>query len=242
MQRIPLLGGAYQSRSLISGAQRSINLYPELNKDPQAPTQVTHYPTPGLTLRGAAPLASVNRCLYRASNGQLYTVIRANVYAVSNQYAFTLVGTLNVDLPTLVSMADNGLVAVLVDGTGTGYAINLADNSFGVISDPNFYGGTRADYVDTFFTFNTPGTTQWQISLPLVTFDNLVNGVVTPGNIYPAFDPLDVAAKTSAADPLQTVIVMHGNPWLLGTFGTSEIWYNSGAADFAFDRVPNAVI
>lgn len=242
LQRIPLLGGAYQSRSLISGAQRCINLYPEINKDPQAPTQVTHYPTPGLTLRGTPPNPGTNRCLYRASNSALYTVINRSVYLVSPVWVFTLIGTLNVDLPSPVSMIDNGLVAVIVDGTGTGYAVNLDDNSFGVISDLNFYGGTRADYVDTFFTFNTPGTTQWQISLPLVTYDNLVNGVITPGNLYAAFDPLDVAGKTSNADPLQTVIVMHGNPWLLGVFGTSEIWYDSGAADFAFARVPNAVI
>lgn len=242
LARVPLLGGAYQSRSLISGAQRCINLYPEINKDPQAPTQVTHYPTPGLTLRGTPPAAGPARCVYRASNSNLYAVVRRSVYRVSPLWVYTLIGTLNVDLPGQVSMSDNGLAIVVVDGTSVGYAIDMTNDNFAVINDPNFFGGTRADYVDTFFTFNTPGTTGWQISLPLVTYDNLTAGVVTPGNIYAAFDPLDVAGKTSGADPLQTVIVMSGNPWLLGTFKTSEIWYNSGAADFAFARVPNAVI
>lgn len=241
MERMPLLGGAYQSRSLISGAQRCINLYPEKNDDPQAPVPVTHYPTPGLTLRGTPPMAGPCRCVYRATNGALYTVVRRKVYRVSATWVYTEIGTLNVDLPTLVSMADNGLAIVVVDGTSVGYAINMADDDFAQISDPNFYGATRANYVDTFFAFNTPGTIQWQISLPLVTFDNLTAGVITPGNLYPAFDPLDVAGKTGSADPIATLIVMKGNPWPIGTL-TSEIWYNSGGADFAFARVPNALV
>lgn len=51
MARVPLTGGAYQARSIIAGAQREVNLYPEHNTSAdQAPVQVTHYPTPGLKL------------------------------------------------------------------------------------------------------------------------------------------------------------------------------------------------
>ena len=62
MPRVPLVSGAYQARSLIAGAQRCVNLYPEHNPDDsQAPVPVTHYLTPGLTLLCAFPDAAVVR-------------------------------------------------------------------------------------------------------------------------------------------------------------------------------------
>lgn len=240
-KRIPLLGGAYQSRSIISGAQRCINLYPEVNEDPQAPTQVTHYPTPGLTLKGTPPAAGIGRATFRATNGALYTVVGRSVYYVDAQFNYTLIGTLNVAAPTPVSMRDNGIVVLIVDNTGDGYAIELGTNRFGQVTDPNFLGGTRVDYVDTFFMLNVPNTRSWYISLSNVDFDNLVNGVITPPNIYAAFDPLDIAAKSGGADNIVTVIAMRRNPWLIGAL-TSEVWYNSGAADFTFAAIPGVFI
>lgn len=52
-----------------------------------------------------------------------------------------------------------------------------------------------------------------------------------------AFDPLDLAGKVAYSDLLATLIVMHQEIWLLG-FLTTEIWYNSGAADFTFQQMP----
>jgi len=232
MPRVPLLGGAYQSRSIIASAQKCINLYPEVNEDPQAPTPVTHFPTPGLTLQGTPPLAGPSRCLYRTSHGELFIVVYDSVYFVDTNFGYTLVGTIAVG-STQVVMSDNGLVIVLVDGSTTGYAIDMATHAFAVINDPNFLGGTFVDYIDTFLIFNTPGTFEWQTSLALVTFDNLTAGVITPPNLYAAFDPLDVATKNGSPDPIVGLIVMHRNIWIIGEL-TTEAWYNSGAADFAF--------
>lgn len=60
MPRVPLLGAAYTSRSVIAAAQESINLYSERN-DPNAspPVPATCYPTPGLSLLGAPDRKSV---------------------------------------------------------------------------------------------------------------------------------------------------------------------------------------
>ena len=193
MPRVPLLGGAYQSRSVIASAQRCVNLYPELNEDQQAPAPVTHFPTPGLTTKGTPPTPGVGRCVFRASNGNVYEVVDGAVYAVDSTFTYTLLGNIPVKT-TPVIMKDNGLVIVLVDGTSTGYAIKMSSNAFAAINDPNFLGGTYVDYMDTFFLFNTPGVNEWQISLSLVTFENLTTGVVTAPNIYAAFDPLDVAS------------------------------------------------
>ena len=80
--QLALLSGAYEARSIIASAQRCVNLYPQVNQMETfqymptlagAPTVLTHYPTPGLTLLQTAPV-NVWRCLYAANNGTLYGV------------------------------------------------------------------------------------------------------------------------------------------------------------------------
>lgn len=244
MERLPILSGAYQTRPSLPGSQLCINMYPELNLngsgqiDEQAPVPISHFMAPGLILRASPPAADAARCLYMASNGNMFEVVGTNVYLVDPMaWTYTLLGALAAPSPFPVSMADNGLVAVIVDGSSTGFAVDLTTHAYAQISDPNFFGGTRADYVDTYFVFNTTGYNQWQISLSLVTFENLTAGVVNPGSLYAAFDPLDVAAKTGWPDAIATIIVVNRNPWLVGQF-TTEPWYNSGAADFTFAPVP----
>jgi hypothetical protein len=87
------------------------------------------------------------------------------------------------DRPTQVYMADNGLVAVLVDGTATGYVIDLASNTFGTIVDPSFYGADFVLFLDTFFVFNRPKTNQFYISLSMVNFAMLTNTAIATGSI-----------------------------------------------------------
>ena len=118
MPRIPLTSGAYQARSVIAGAQRCVNLYPESNpEDSQAPVPVTHYPTPGLVKVGQFPDASVVRGMYRATNGDVYAVCGSSVYFVASNtagYALNFLGTIaNGTKP--ISMRDNGLSIILVD-------------------------------------------------------------------------------------------------------------------------------
>jgi hypothetical protein len=139
-------------------------------------------------------------------------------------------------------MADNGLVVLIVDGTDQGYCIELSSNSFGVVAGQAgaFYGADRVDVVDTFFLLNRPGTNQWYISLSNVTFANLT-GTISIDATAAAFDPLDIAAKTGNPDPIQGVIVMHREPWLVGS-ETTEVWYDSGNAQFAFSELPGVFI
>ena len=70
--QVALTGGFYQAKSIIAGAQRCLNLYPEKNPE-GAPYPFTHYPTPGLTLKSTAPTNGC-RCLYTAGNGDVYGV------------------------------------------------------------------------------------------------------------------------------------------------------------------------
>lgn len=183
MTAIPLIGGAYTNRSLIASAQRSVNLYCEVNpKD--APFPMTQYLTPGLT-RLALPAVGVWRNLYRASDGQVFGVLGSTVYSIAADWTATVIGSISVGNP-IVSMSDNGLVVVVVNGTTSGWAFDLATHQFETISagdDASFYGADRVDYIDTYFVFNRPGTNQFYISGSLVSLDMLIGGPVVSGTL-----------------------------------------------------------
>lgn len=226
--KLPLTVGAYVAKSIIASAQRCINLYPEQNPtDSNFPT--THYPTPGLINLVAAPQIGW-RGIYTATNGNMYGVVGTGIYRITAptiqtpSYVFTLLGsTVLGNAP--VSMIDNGTTLVIVDGTPSGYTINLANDSYAPITDPAFYGSNRVDIVDGYFIFNRPGTNQWYISLFL----------------SDDFDALDFAGKTGYPDLLVCAVVAKRYIYLLGK-QTGEIWYNDGSTDFTFARMPGAFI
>lgn len=189
MARVALDGGFYQAKSVIANAQRCVNLYPELNQ-PDAPTKVTTYLTPGLTLLALPPVAGPSRLNYRASNGDFYRVVGSNVYYVDPSWTHTLVGTI-ANLPSMCSMADDGLVIALVDGSTAGYAIDMTTRQFGTITSPNFYGADRTDYLDTFLLFNRPKTNQFYISasepdynILAAPFGSVDSGTIDGGTLY----------------------------------------------------------
>lgn len=238
-QRIALSGGMYQARSVIASVQRCVNLYPEVNAE-GAPFPMTLQLTPGLTQLIAGTDAP-SRCTYTASNGQLYEVIGSTVYYTDSNWIRSFLGTIGSN-STPVSMSDNGLAILIVDGSINGYTIDLTTHAFAPVSGQAgaFYGADRVDFVDTFFLLNRPGTNQWYISLSNVTFANLT-GTISPGATAAAFDPLDIAAKSGNPDPIQGVIVMHREAWLIGT-ETTEVWYDAGNANFSFAELPGVFI
>ena len=211
------------ARSIIADAQRCVNLYPENNPE-DAEVPVTHYPTPGLRVYSVPPISGESRCIYTASNGQRFEVIASSVYAIDTAGGYTLLGKLN-SLSGRVYIQDNGIDAVVVDGTPTGFTIHLGTNDWAQISDPAFYGADRVDYVDGYFVFNKPGTQQFYISNYQST----------------TFNSLDIASKSSAPDLLVTLAVMHREIWLFGQ-KTVEVWLNTGASDFTFGRMPGVFI
>lgn len=233
---VPLLDGPYQYRSAIAGARRCVNLYPEINPpNSQAPVQVTHHLTPGLDLMTTVSAPTVGQYhrlgMYLATNGELFVAISGKVYYVDSDFEFTEVGTILNSVEPL-SWADNGLALVIVNGTSTGYSINLSDHSFGTIGT-GYYAANKVAYIDTFFVFNRADTNQFYISL-----SNATHAMLTGGT---AFDSLDIAGKTGAPDDIDAIIALEGELWLLGSL-TSEVWAGSGNAEFAFERIPGALI
>lgn len=224
MARVALKTGAYTSRSVIAGAQRCVNLFAEKNEGDD-PVPYSYYPTSGLRPLSTPPSPGRGRGLFRASNNTLYAVVGNGIYSISPTWVWTAMGTLTVPLNTPVSMADNSLTLVTVDGTDAGYTVDLKTGVFGTIADPNFFGADRVDFIDTFLIFNKPATGIFYSSLALST----------------TFDPLYFATKIGYPDPLVSVIVVHREIGLIGR-DTTEVWVDSGAATFPFEIMTGSFI
>lgn len=226
MPRVTLTGGAYSAPSLIANAQRSVNIFPENNpKASNPPVPVTHYPRPGLTPLGAPPNIGQGRCLYGASNGDLYAVVGQQIYFIDADFKYTNLGAIQTGTSTPVYMSDNGTDITLVDGTSQGYDIQMSNRAFGIISDPNFLGGDRTDYIDSFLIYNQPDTPNW--------YSSLSNQV--------AFNALDFGTKTAWPDNIIAIIACERVVWLLGP-KKGEIWYNAGTSPFSFSEQPSIII
>lgn len=183
MTKVALTEGAYTARSLIASAQRAVNIYPEKNP-PDSPFPFTHYPRGGL-VQLSGSLSAQARGQYRASNGMLFEVVGSMLYVTSSSWVRTPLGTISSSSGP-VSMIDNGLVLILVDGSSSGWCVDLATNLFAAISGAGaFYGADTVAVADTFLLFNRPGTQQWYISLSEVNFLNLTGGPLLTGSITP---------------------------------------------------------
>ena len=178
--QVPLVGGFYKAPSLLAGAQRCVNLFPEANQK-DAPYPYTYYLTPGLR-RLVTGTGRQWRGLYYATSGDLYGVLDDKVYYIDPHWTLTQLGTIGTTRGQ-VSFADNRLAIVLVDGSADGWVIDPFTKVMQQIAAPPFYGADRVRYIDTFFIFNRPGTNQFYSSLAEVTPAMLTGGPIVDGTI-----------------------------------------------------------
>lgn len=225
MTEIPLLGGAYEARSIIADAQKCVNLFLE-NNPKGAETPTTHYPTPGLVALNTQLVGGPVRGLYTATNGDLFAAIGSKLYFVNSSWNLVfLANFVDTGRTTPVSMVDSGTWLLAVDGSVNGIKVELSTHNTFLVADSNFMGGDRVDFMDTYFVLNVPGSQQFYCSLS----DELV------------FDGLYYASKTGAGDSVVGVICKHRELWVLGT-RTTEIWYNAGGAAFPFAELPGSFV
>jgi hypothetical protein len=195
------------------------------------PSRAAHYPTPGLRFLATIGTGPI-RGLWRAGDGEVFCVSGAGVYRLNFPGpGGSLVGYINNGTPAYqpVGMADNGLDLVIVDGGSSGWSYNFASTAFGPITDPNFVGSIRADYLDGYFLFAHP------------TFIGTPNVFYSSDFLALTFDPLWVAKKTGFSDILRVVVVTRRTIWLIGD-RTTEIWSNTGKPDFPFESQPDVFI
>lgn len=218
------IGPSYTLQSVNVDCQRCVNLYPEADETGRGKAQevAALVSTPGLSRLATIGSGPIRGC-YAASNGTLFVVSANKLYSVSSSWAATELGTLQTSAGP-VSMADNGLQLVTVDGN-YGYVWTLASSSFAQITDEAFPGADQVTYQDGYFIFNDPDTGKFFISG--------LNDVT--------FDALDIASSEGNPDNVVGVLSVHRDLWLFNQ-NTIEVFYDSGNSDFPFERTEGAFI
>lgn len=218
--KFQFVGPAYTSRSVNENAQRCVNLYPEI--DESGKNVVALYGVPGLKLQvtvGDGPIRGVLK-----AQDTLYVVSGSGLYEVTGSFNASLVGAVKGTSP--VSMAANR-TQLMVISEGTGYIRTLASNAFVKITDADFPSSpTFVVFLDSYFVVNDSGSDQFYIS------------TLEDGTSWAA---LDFASAEGDPDDIVSMISDHRELWLFGE-KTTEVWYNSGNADFPFVRLSGAFI
>jgi hypothetical protein len=179
-----------------------------------------------MAIPGLVPFATATgsgvRGLHRMGN-TLYGVVGTTLYSFASDGTPTALGTINGGLP--VRMADNGTEIAIRGGTfdDQGYVYSAGVVNTGIANLPPVSDVT---YIDGYFVWTIEGGDQFIIS-------GLNDGLT--------YNLLDVATVEGSPDALVGLINDHRELLFFGT-DTTEIWYNSGDADFPFTRQGNAFI
>jgi len=200
-------------------------LYPELNesgrgKEAEVGALVS---TPGLNTLvtlGDGPIRGV----FAATNTQLFVVSADKLYRIASDWTATELGTIT-SVAGRVSMADNGLQLVIVDGSASGWSYTFDGSTFQQIDDEDFVGASQVVYQDGYFIFSKPESGQFYISD--------LNGL--------GIDALDFASSEGNPDKIVGIISDHRELWVFNE-RTTEVFFNTGAAAFPFERVQGAFI
>ena len=217
MQReIPL--AANTSEQDISGNELLVNVYPRASTGGKYPFNLIN--TPGLAFFCELPTFPVLGL--HNNKGRVFAVTPSKMYEIFKNGTFKELG--DVDLKGRVSMEDNGIQVVVVDGF-KGFYYDANRNKVYEITNAAFYPASTVTYQDGYFLFDRKGTGQFFIS-ELLDVD---------------FDPLDFATAEGQPDNLVAVLSDHREVFLFGE-DTIEVWYNSGASDFPFERNQGAFV
>ena len=217
------VGPTYTMDALTFDAQRCVNLYPIISEIGTSKSVSALRSTPGYDLfatAGGGPIRGAKT----ASNGRAFVVSGFDLYEINADGTATDRGNV-LTATSRVSMAENGDQLIIVDGT-YGYIFNFGTNVLTQISDPDFPACNNVTFLDGYFIVPATGTNNFYIS-------GLLDGTT--------WATLDFSNAAANPDNLVAVIADTGNLWLFGTQST-EIFQNTGAAAFPFERIPNAII
>ncbi|MDH5527923.1 MAG: hypothetical protein OEY97_11520 [Nitrospirota bacterium] len=222
MPRIPvaMAGPAYPADSPALNPQRCINLFP-VPGGPGGKAQAALYRTPGMA-RFAEPGTAPVRGMH-VFGDLLFAVSGDRLWHLSESGAAREVTTPATRLATphgRVSMADNGLVMLIVDGA-RGYLWDGA--TLAPVTDPAFpgvtdgAGPTQAAFLKGYFLVDAPAWAgRFFVSGPYA---------VDPA-AFVGGGGTSWATAEARPDPLAALVAHGPYLWLLGE-GSTEVWYPS---------------
>lgn len=213
---------SYELRSRPASSSRLVNCFPEL-LPPGARAPILLSRAPGIaawTTVGSGPIRGMYTAAINAGSELLYVVSGDELYSVNSAGTASLLG--NTKTPNRIDMAANTSSVVVVNEPRGFY---WDGTTFGEIVDDDFTsrGAGDVEFIDDFLLFREPNSGR---------FFGADYGSVT------SFDALDFAISDSHPDNL---VGMKAINRTLVNFGlrSGEIWQNTGAAGFAFERIIN---
>ncbi len=199
------VGGAYEGRSDYINPQTCVNLFPVVDKT-GGKNVINLIGTPGLISKSAYANSPV-RGIIRAS-GTTY-VVTGNNFLSFDGTSYSLLGTLSSTTSNPVTMEENGVQVMIVDGE-LGYIYSIGGGTFAQISDADFPIPSALTYQDGYFIVSKADSDEFYISA-------LYDGT--------AWDALDFGSAESSPDEAVTLISDHRELWIFGE-KTTEVFYN----------------
>ena len=219
--KTPILGQSYVARSVNAADNRMVNLFPE--QTPENGLEIGYLNrAPGLQLLatiGAGPIRAL--WTHQTHGTDAYCVSGSEVYKIYSDYTYVKLGDVSGTGP--VSIADNGY-QIFFACNPAGYIYNETTNQFQQITDPDFMGAGTVTYLDGYFVYNEPNSQRIWVT-------SLLDGS--------SVNPLDFASAEGSPDGVVAVNSIHRELWVFGT-DTTEVWYDSGAADFPLIPIQGA--
>jgi hypothetical protein len=234
MPKLNILGGSGAGRSLNVNASRSVNLFPELDADPESKAVISLVKTSGCSLWSALG-AGPNRGQH-VFNGLNYVVSGSGLYAVAANG--TVTGPLGnlLTVTNRVQMRDNGLLSngvggdqlMIVDGQA-GYIWDVGANTFTVIASSGFpTGPTHVEYIDGYF----------------IATNNTMNASASELYDGTTWNPLAATPVQSASDNIAAPAAYSEQLIFIKQY-TTEFYANNGVPTingFPFSRISGAVV
>jgi len=221
MKQLQLFGNGVKSYSPIVTSQRRLNCFFDVRSDGDE-NQMVVRGTPGWSLW----LSLLNGPIrgWHVAGQFLYVVAQYTVYKVTYGGTATALGTIATSSLGFVSMTDNGVQLIIVDGV-KGYIVTLSSGALAVISDSAFpNGATTVTFLDGRFIVNKAATKQYYISA-------FYDGATWTPSIY--------ASKENSPDNLVAVDVFNGLLVLWGA-NSIEFWQDVGSSPNPYARINGA--
>lgn len=219
---VPFIGPSYNLATRKVDCQRSVNLFPALVESQSGKAPAVLQPVEGLTLFASAAGGAARGCI--ATDDRAFIVLGAVLYELFSNGTTLARGT----LLTASGPVDLGLNTTqlgIVDGVN-GYVLDLGTNVLTPIVSAGFYGSARLAMIDGYGVLVRPNSAQFYISA----IDDLTT-----------YNPIDFASAEGAPGHLVAVVASHREAWLMKR-RVCEVWDDTGAADFPFERIQSAFI
>jgi len=221
MAKIGLVGPSYVMKSLPLDAQRTINLFPVADESGKETAAL--YMTPGLLHLATIGNGPCRKC-FSSSNGRAFVVSGSGVYEYFEDNSYILRGDLDQSFGN-VSMAESDLQLAICDGTSL-FMFTYATNSFQKVTGTGLPASVGyVESIDGYFVVTENNSGRFFIS-------GILDGL--------SFYALDFATAESNPDQLLAIANVTGQLYLLGSRGF-EVWTNTGAEAFPFNRVNGAI-